>query len=219
MMKASRFIPALLLAIGATLLSTTLTARADGGPSDADTWLVRIRALELQPANQSAAIPAAGVPQNGITLNSKIIPEVDLSFFFADPHWATELVLTYPQKQNVYLQGNLIGTFNHLPPSLLLQYHPLPGANFQPYIGLGINETLIRGVSLHVPGVGALGLSSASTNVALQAGADFKVGARTYFNIDGKYIGLTSGVFVGAAQVSTVGINPWLYGVGYGYRF
>ena len=58
-------------------------------------------------------------------VSSKTIPEIDISYFFT-PNIAAELILTYPQKHDVTLDGNNIGTFKHLPPTLSLQYHFMP---------------------------------------------------------------------------------------------
>ncbi len=179
---------------------------------------MRLRLLDLAPANQSNAIPALGVPANAITIDNKVLPDLDISYFLR-PNISAELVLTYPQKQSVFLSGTKIGTFEHLPPSLLLQYHFSPGALVNPYIGAGINYTLIYGTSINVPGVGPLGLSHSSVGSALQFGADVKLIRSYYLNVDVKDIGLSSDVTSGGAKVSRVGINPWLFGIGLGHRF
>jgi outer membrane protein len=217
-MNVPKIVAVALAVAGSFAMLTALPVRADDSADAGNSWLVRVRAISLEPANQSSANPTLSVPANAITINSKIIPDLDLSYFFSDPHLAAELVLTYPQLQSVYFQGGLIGTFDHLPPSLMAQYHLSPGAAFQPYVGVGVNETLIRNASLNVGGVGALHLDSSSTGIAYQVGADLKSGQRHVINIDAKYINIASGVYAGSTKVSTATINPWLFGVGYGFR-
>ena len=98
-----------------------LSSQAYAQQTQEGSWLVRVRAVNLDPANKSDPIGGVGAPDR-LTINSKVIPELDISYFFT-PNWATELVLTYPQKQKVSLDGTQIGTFKHLPPTLTLQYH------------------------------------------------------------------------------------------------
>jgi outer membrane protein len=84
--------------------------------ADDDPWEMRLRAVYLDPANKSDAIPGLA-PENAIHINDKWLPDLDFEYFFT-PHWSTELVLTYPQSQNVTVSGTAIGTFKHLPPVL-----------------------------------------------------------------------------------------------------
>lgn len=177
-------------------------------------WLVRVRALHLDPANKSDPIGGVGASDR-LTVNSKTIPEVDISYFFT-PNWATELVLTYPQKQKVSLDGAEIGTFKHLPPTLTLQYHFTPQKTISPYVGAGINYTRISSVKLLN---GAADLESSSLGLALQAGVDFKLDKNWSLNLDVKKVQIRSDVNTAAGQLSAVKIDPWLIGVGVGYRF
>lgn len=202
-----------LLALALALVPTALVA--EEGP-----LLVRLRAVYISPADKSDAIPALGVPADAITVSSKTIPEVDISYFFTKS-FAAELILTYPQEHDVELMGTNIGTFKHLPPTLTLQYHFIPDGAFRPYVGVGVNLTLISDVNLAVPGVGALDLESSSVGFAAGAGFDVKVGEKLFLNLDAKWVQLGSDVMLKAngAKVSAVKVDPWLLGGGIGYRF
>lgn len=177
-------------------------------------WLVRVRAVHLDPANKSDPVGGTGAA-NLITINSKTIPELDISYFFT-PNWAAELVLTYPQKQKVSLNGAEIGSFKHLPPTLTMQYHFTPEKTISPYVGAGINYTRISSVKLLD---GAAQLESSSFGLALQAGVDFKIDKKWSVNLDVKKVQIRSDVLSGGGQISSVKIDPWLIGVGVGYRF
>lgn len=202
-----------LLALALALAPAPLLA-ADGP------LLVRLRAVYIDPADKSDAIPALGVPADAITVSTKTIPEVDISWFFSKS-LAAELILTYPQEHDVELMGTKIGTFKHLPPTLTLQYHFNPDGGFRPYVGAGVNLTLISDVNLSVPGVGALDLESSSVGFAAQAGFDVKVGEKLFLNGDVKWVQIGSDVTLKAtgAKVSAVKVDPWLIGAGLGYRF
>src|SRR5450830_323100 len=177
-------------------------------------WQVRVRADYLKPANKSDAVGGIGASDR-LQINDKTIPEVDISYFFT-PNWAAELVLTYPQKQDVTLDGQKIGTFKHLPPTLTLQYHFLPDALFSPYLGAGVNYTRISSVDL-LNGAGSL--DNSSWGLALQAGVDYKLDKNWSLNLDVKKVQIRSDVYAGGEQISRVKIDPWLIGVGVGYRF
>lgn len=196
-----------------TLLAAALAApslRAEEGP-----WMVRLRAVALQPANKSDAFSTVGA--DAIHVSNKTIPDLDFSYFFTK-NFSAELVLTVPQEHDVTLNGAKIGTFKHLPPTLTAQWRFLPGSTFNPYVGAGLNLTLISDVKL---AGGALDLDKTSVGLAAQVGADIKIAPSWYLNVDVKYVQIKSDVKDAAtgAKVTTVKVDPMLYGVGVGYRF
>ncbi len=205
------------LAFAVSAALAVQVARADdtqGGQFDP--FEVRLRADYLAPTNKSDAVGTA-IPQNAVHVNSKWIPDLNLEYFFA-PHWSSELVLTYPQKQNVTLSGGELGHFTHLPPTLTAKYNFMPESAFQPYVGAGVNLTLISSVDLANH---ALGLKSSSIGPAVQAGFDLKVAEHWYVNADVKWVKIGSPVDATAsgARVTYVHVDPFLFGIGVGYRF
>ncbi|MCE3603265.1 outer membrane beta-barrel protein [Massilia sp. P8910] len=199
-----------LLAVAVSMLGLiAIDAQAQDGA-----WLVRARAAHLNTADKSTPVAGAGASDR-ISVSDKTIPEVDVSYFFT-PNLAAELVLTYPQKHDVMLDGARIGSFKHLPPSLLGQYHFNPIGQFKPYLGAGINYTRISQVKL-LDGAG--GLENHSVGLALQTGVDFRIDKKWSVNLDIKRINIRSDVMIAGAKVSTVKIDPVLVSVGAGYRF
>lgn len=176
-------------------------------------WLVRLRALHLDSRNKDTT----GLD---LSINNRWIPEVDISYFFT-PNIATELVLTYPQKQDIRAGGDHIGSLKHTPPTLLLQYHLTQFGNFKPYVGAGVNWTRISDVHFS-PGVTAAlhpRLERSSVGAAGQIGFDYKLAPNVYFNFDVKKVGLSTDVKSSGTKVGEFKIDPWLIGVGIGYRF
>jgi outer membrane protein len=175
-----------------------------------------VRAVHIDPADTSDPVGGVGASDR-LTVSDKTIPEIDISYFFT-PNWATELILTYPQKHDVYLDGNRIGSFKHLPPTLTVQYHFMPDAKVSPYVGAGINYTRISSVNLLN---GGARLENSSFGLALQAGVDFKIDKNWSLNLDVKKVQIRSDVnaIPGGAQLSRVKVDPLLVGVGVGYRF
>jgi len=191
-----------------------LVGAAVPGWAQESPWLVRVRAVHIDPADKSDPVGGTGASDR-LHVSSKWIPEVDISYFLT-PNWAAELVLTYPQKHDVLLDGQRIGSFKHVPPTLLAQYHFLPGAQFDPYVGAGINYTLISKVDI-LNGAGRL--EHDSIGAALQAGVDFRIDGKWSVNLDVKKVQIRSDVDINGVRASQVRIDPVLLGVGVGYRF
>lgn len=206
------------LLIAAALAAVTAVPAV--ASAQAGSFIVRGRVAQIVPADKSDAIPALSVPADAITVSKKVIPDLDFVYFFTE-NLAAELLLTVPQKHDVKLNGTKIGSFKHLPPTLLAQYHFMPNEVFSPYVGAGINVTFISSVNLAVPGVGALDLDSTSVGGALQAGFDYKLDKNWALNFDVKYIQIRSDVTLKAngVKVSEVKVDPIVWGVGVGYKF
>ena len=194
-------------------------------------WMVRVRAVYLQMATESDPIPTLGVPSGAIGIKDKFIPELDISFFFTK-HISAELVLTYPQKHELHFNESAIGSFKsgsfrHLPPTLMLQYHFMPDSWFRPYIGGGVNYTFFFNEKLAVPGVTGLHLETGSLGGALQFGFDVQLKKicsclpdDLFFNADLKKIFIDSKVKNDAGvTISNLNPDPLVIGVGLGYRF
>lgn len=194
----------------AAVLITCAAGSAMAQTAGESPWLVRLRAVHLDSANGGST-----TANLGLSMNNKTIPEVDITYFFS-PNLAAELVLTVPQKQTVYSNGTDIGTFKHLPPSLLMQYHFTNVQGFKPYVGAGVNYTRITSVNL---ASGTAGLEKSSVGGVLQAGLDIPIDKQLSFNIDVKKVYLRSDVFLNGANVGDFKIDPVLFGVGVGYRF
>jgi outer membrane protein len=171
-------------------------------------WLVRARAVNLDMANKDST----GL---GLTVDNKTIPEVDVSYFFT-PNIAAELILTVPQKQTVSSNGTSIGTFKHLPPTLLMQYHFTGLNGYKPYVGAGINYTDISKVNL-LGGVATL--DKDSWGGALQVGVDIPLDKNWSINFDVKKVYIRTHVYAGGVNAGTLKLDPLLVGAGVGYRF
>ena len=203
-------------AIAAAVLATlSLTGVAmSSAVAQESPWLVRVRAVNLNTADKSDPVGGVGASDR-LTVSNETIPEFDVSYFFT-PNLAAELVLTYPQKHKVYLDGTNIGSFKHLPPSLLLQYHFTPDAPLKPYVGAGINYTTLSKVRLLN---GAASLEHDSVGLVLQAGVDYAIDKQWSLNFDVKKAQIRSDVMIGGAKASRVKVDPLMIGVGVGYRF
>ncbi|WP_286997148.1 MULTISPECIES: OmpW/AlkL family protein [Comamonas] len=171
-------------------------------------WQVRVRAVNLDAANKGAAA------DKGISVNDKVIPELDISYYFT-PNFAAELILTYPQKHNVRAGADKIGSLKHLPPTLLAQYHFTNFGAFKPYVGAGINYT--RFSSAKLDGGGDIDMKKNSWGGALQVGFDYALDKNWSLNFDVKKVYINTTIHTGG--LGKFKVDPLLVGVGVGYRF
>ena len=194
--------------IAAAILFTLLSGAAFAQQTTEGPWMVRARAVHLDSANGDST----GL---GLSMNNKWIPEVDVSYFFS-PNVAVELILTVPQKQTLTSSAlnAKVGTFKHLPPTLLAQYH-FPMNGFKPYVGAGINYTRFSSVDL-LPGVT---MDKDSWGGALQVGVDIPLTKGVYLNLDLKKVMLRTDVKLAGAKIGEFKVDPLLVGVGLGWRF
>lgn len=202
---------------------------------DTGNWVVRFRATDLRSSNGNdgqlvdtlkAVTP---LPNPSVSIDNKWLPELDIAYFFT-PNIAAELILTVPQKQKVFADFDggqaEIGSFKHLPPTLLAQYHFTNIPVVRPYVGVGVNFTRISDVNITIPAGATRGgaaipldLSRNSFGLAGQVGADFPIGGGWLLNVDAKYVKISADVKAGGATVGNVRVDPWLLSVGFGKRF
>ena len=180
---------------------------------DSGDWIVRARALYMDPANKDST----GLDLN---VNEKLFPEVDISYFFT-PNIAAELILTYPQKHDIRSGGTKIGSLKHLPPTLTAQYHFTGLTGWRPYLGAGLNYTRLMSVKFDDAVDAALepSVKKNSFGWALQAGFDVPIGGGWLFNVDVKKLQIRTDVSSFGSKVGTLKVDPVLFSVGVGKRF
>jgi outer membrane protein len=194
-----------------TLLATLFTLPVLAQTNSAGDVIVRLRATELNWANQQNN----GLATTNVTAQNKAIPEVDVSYFFTK-NIATELVLTYPQTVNINVGGAASGTVKALPPTLLLQYHFTELGQIKPYVGVGVNYTSFTSANILN---GGASVNASSTGFAAQIGFDYMLDKNWGLNADLKYIQIKTDVFAGGANLGQLGLNPTVASAGLTYRF
>ncbi len=194
-------------------LSVALPAMAQ--QASEGNWLVRGRAVYLDWDNgQSSGLPLGGTTK--VQAENRWIPEVDITYFFTR-NIAAELVLTYPQKIDIDVGGTKKGTIKALPPSLLLQYHFTDLGAFKPYVGAGVNYTRFYDRDNILDG--AAEVEKDSFGWTGQLGFDVALNKNWLINVDAKYVKIDTDVKLNGSKIGRVDLDPWLLGVGIGYRF
>ena len=202
------FLPTALL--GLILTATPAFAQT---PKAGD-WMMRVRAIDVSPDESSHT------SINGqIAASSTLAPELDFSYFWSE-NWASELILATTKHEmkakNTNSGGLDLGDVWILPPTLTMQYHFTTQSPWKPYLGAGINYTIFYNEDA------APQTSISYKNgfgYALQAGMDYNLNDKWVLNADVKKIFLNTKATVNGTVHADVDLDPWVFGLGVGYRF
>jgi outer membrane protein len=190
--------------LGIVFVASALAASVSTAYAAAGETVLRLKAIQVEP-DVSGDIPGADV--DGATGG-----EVGITGFLSD-HWAIDLGVG-TTKHDVLFNSANAGSLKLMPVNLLLQYHFAPEAGFRPYIGAGGNYTRFYEVNL----LGGLAdVDRDRFGPVAQAGFDIPLGKTVLLNVDAKKIWLDTDVS-GVAS-GNVKVDPWVYGVGVGFKF
>lgn len=196
----------------------TLTAVFAGSAAAADPqFQIRMRGLYVIPDEKVSNEHGLG----GVNVMADFTPEFDIEYFFTK-NFTAELIAGVT-KHEIRLGGDSIGSAWLLPPTLTAKWHFLPDGTVDPYIGFGVNYTYPFSEKLDKSVATALGAKSfgisPSVGWAAQAGADIKIKDNLYFNADFKYIDMDTKIKINGSKAASLDINPYVVGIGLGYRF
>ncbi|OWF65999.1 hypothetical protein B6A14_09640 [Polynucleobacter hirudinilacicola] len=204
------------LVVAMATVASLAPIAAHAQSAEENPWMVRVRAVDLLWQNgQSGAV----VQGADVKAANKVIPELDVSYFFTK-NIAAELVLTYPQTIDINYTSSQtkLGSIKALPPSLLLQYHFTNFGAFKPYIGAGVNYTIFT--SRNNLGNGAYSVDNSSFGAVGQIGMDYMFDKNWGLNLDLKYATMSTNVTTAAgADGGKLTLNPWMPAVGVTYKF
>lgn len=202
---------------------------------EAGDLILRAGVATVAPSEQSEFIrPAAVSPGGKAGLDSDTQLGVTAAWLFTD-NWGVELLAATPFTHTISFAGDLarlgsLAEVKHLPPTLSLQYYFDTGNEaWTPYVGAGLNYTLMLESSATANGravldsVGTGGNHSIeaddSLGYALQAGLDLQLSDRILLNAAVWYIDIDTTVEVANLLKVDVAIDPWVYAVNIGVKF
>jgi outer membrane protein len=141
--------------------------------------------------------------------------------YMLSPNWGLELLAALPFEHDIALVdgGATVASTKHLPPTFSAVYHFLPEAQFQPYVGLGLNVTLFFDEDTKGPLAGADLDLDTSVGAAAVAGIDVDLGGNWFMNADVRFMDIDTDAKLNGEKLETVKIDPWAFGVNVGYRF
>jgi outer membrane protein W len=165
----------------------------------------------IGPATGLSAGANSVVPGASTNTSWSVIPMLDVAYYL-NKNWAIEAICCVSHHTYTgtgVLSGSTLAKAWVFPPSLLLQYHFTNFGAFQPYVGVGVNYTMMWGVRagnnnwplLTVPGSFAAGVGITGFNASFyharvtpswgvvgQIGADYMFNEHWGVNVDVKYI-------------------------------
>ena len=208
--------------IGAALMAAMISTPAkavdsvEGKAWDAkERFMIRARVISVTPDEDSST----SLPGTKVGAHHGYTPEVDFSYFFTD-HIAAELIAA-TSKHDMKTVGTTaldLGEVWALPPTLTAQYHFNPFGQFRPYVGAGLGYIYWYGEDDYGPGVTSVDYDG-GISYALQAGMDVAIDDNWTFNADVKKLFHNVDARVNGTVTADVDLDPWVFGVGFGYRF
>lgn len=225
------------LFMSGVLVACTATIPQWASAYEAGDLIVRMGAATVAPREDSSALSIAGVGAiagSGAGVDDNTQLGITLTYML-NRNWGLGLLAATPFEHDVDADTGALGlgrvdaaSIKHLPPSLTLQYHPLPdNRRFQPYIGAGVNYTTFFSESVDseleaVLGNGDLELDD-SWGLALEMGIDVALDDRWTLNAAIWYLDIdTEATFEfdsGAVLDVDVDVDPLVYAVNLAYRF
>lgn len=208
---------AVMLLAAAALVAMQGEVLAQSGKSAGDIML-RLRGIGVLP-DESSTVSVIG---GKVSADDSYVPELDLTYFVTD-NIALELIAAttkHDMADNGSALGNVdLGDVMLLPPTLTLQYHVLPKAQFSPYVGAGVNYTFFYNEDAPGGTVTQIDYDN-GFGWALQAGIDVQFASQWSLNLDVKKLWLNTDVSINNGAIAAdVDLDPWIVGIGVGYRF
>jgi outer membrane protein len=217
----------------ACLLGTTSLAAAQTAPGySAGDVVVRLAFSDITPLDGGSHIDAIG---GHVAVTSGQQPELDLSYFATD-NISVQLIATATRHEisanNTALSGLLgnkidLASTYVLPPAITAQYHFLPHAVFDPYVGLGIDllwpfDTQPNKATLGTTQIiQKVGLSN-TIGPVFNIGADYNITGPWFLNVDYKQIldHVDARIHTALGLVKArVDLDPAVFSIGIAYRF
>ena len=175
-------------------------------------WLVRVGASVVDPKSDNLTLG----PGTTLRIDEDTRPTFDVTYMLRD-QIGIELLASTVWDHGLFVKTatgtTALGRVQHLPPTLSLQYHLNPDGRIRPYLGIGLNYTLIFNERPSALSVGN------SVGPAAQVGLDFDVTRNWFVNLSARYIDIDADAHLGAANLGTVSVDPYVYGLHVGYRF
>jgi outer membrane protein len=213
---------------------------------EAGQWILRGGVGTVMPKDDNLTLPEIAI--DPLTINATVQVDDGTSLvlsatYMITENWGFDILAAWPFSHDIDLDATIsdgvttesgsvpFGEVEHLPPTFSLQYHFAPGAEFQPFVGFGLNYTTFMSEKLDAAVVeaGIVDFSlDDSFGVAVQFGADWMFSDQWLVNFDVRWINIEAdlkgtiddGVNAPVTgELGTVEIDPWVFAINLGYRF
>ena len=205
-----------------------------GNAHEAGDFIFRAGVAYVNPNDDSGSIKSngtdVGLGSSPVKVDSATSLGLTFAYMFTD-NIAVEVLGAWPFKHDLKgndgLDGVSIGSIKQLPPTVTAQYHFRPKADFQPYVGVGVNYTYFFDEDADGELEGLVGKTDLSLDnswgLAGQVGADYALKDGWMLNAALWYIDINTTAKLktaGAGNLKVdVDVDPWVFMVGVGKSF
>lgn len=183
--------------------------------ANAGDWEVKFGLHSVTPKSDNGHLAAGTLAAD---VGSSLRPTISVEYRIT-PNLGVEVLGALPFQHDVKLNGAKAATVKHLPPTLTLQWHFMPGGNMDPFVGLGLNYTRFFSIDETGPLAGTRLDLGNSWGPSAHAGVAFALSDRWSLTGDVRWARIRTDAKVDGAKVGTVAIDPMVYGFALGYRF
>ena len=183
-------------------------------------WQVKLGASALAPQNDDNGIIAGGKA----TVSNEVGFTPSVEYFFANSPISVELLLATPFKHDVSIEGvgENVASFKHLPPTVTAKYNFKNSTRFTPYVGVGATVVIPwdEKVKGNLEGAGKLE-ADVAYGVAGQVGFNFQPADAKNWGVyaDVRYAQVETDLELNGTNIGELEVNPWVYTIGYSYKF
>jgi len=179
-------------------------------------WAVKFGISQINPKSDNGAL-AGGAYMSDISSEVGITPSIEYTF---SPNVVGEVLLAIPFKHDVKdtKTNTKIASFKHLPPTFSAKYLFSPAAAFSPYVGLGLNYTLVYDEEIVIPTAKLKGKDS--FGLAATLGFEYRIpNSQWGVAADLRYIKIKSDLTLNGADIGTLTVDPMVLGVSAVYHY
>lgn len=183
--------------------------------AEAGQWQFAVGAHNVDPKSDNGSVVGGALD---VQVGSDVKPTITAEYFFTE-NLGLEVLASWPFEHDISIKGlGKVGSTKHLPPTISLQYHFGQG-NVRPFVGAGVNYTYFSSEKTSGPLAGTDLDLDASFGLAGHAGIDFAVGQSGAIRVDARWIDIDTDATLNGADIGTVEIDPFVYGVAYVFNF
>lgn len=149
-----------------------------------------------------------------LTIGNNVRPTITFEYFLRD-NLGLEVLAALPFKHDLNVGGAKIGTTQHLPPTVSLNWHFPTEGKVKPFVGVGVNYT--KFFNEKTP-LGALKISD-SWGLAAHAGLDYAISGKSALRMDLRWVDIDADVSLNGTKIGKAEVDPVVFGIAYVMKF
>ena len=135
-------------------------------------------------------------------------------------HWSADVWSGLSKYQHTISQGGTdIAQVKERPMAVSANYHFMPGAKFNPYVGVGYGWVNVSDEK----GVGPLAANTIKADndsgLSYVIGADVPLNDNVFLRGSARHLDANSDVTIDGTAAGNVKLDPWVYGLSVGFKF